>query len=260
MHEPMARAQDDEPALAEALDRLYTAPLDRFVAVRRELVASLRAAGEAAAVQVVASATRPTRTAWALNQVAHRRPELLRALFDARDRATKAQKQGDAEKIRGSVQEYRDRLAAAVDGAREVATVSGFSFNAGQARRIAETLQATSAARSQAQASLLAGRLTRDVEVDDPFAGLESGSTRHGEKKHGQELRERARAMQQAAQDRVASLEQKAVEARAAARHAGALARRASSDAERANRDAEEAEKRLDEAREALERLKGDRT
>ena len=49
----------------------------------KELVAALRARGEAAAAQAVAAAAKPTRTAWALNQVARARPELVEALLQA---------------------------------------------------------------------------------------------------------------------------------------------------------------------------------
>ena len=251
-------------AVSDALDRLYAAPLEQFVSTRRELVAALRASGELAASKVIASAEKPTRTAWALNQVARRRPELFRALFDARDRANQAQKHGDAEQVRATVREFRDRLADAVNGAREAAAETGFSFNAAQARRIAETLQAAGGAGSEARAGLLAGRLAHDVGLEDPFAGLEAGPQRgrerrdqqeRQEQKAQQERAERLHAIEQA-RDRVATLQRQAAEARAAARHATALARRAQSEADRADRAAAEAENRLDEARAELERLR----
>jgi acyl carrier protein len=43
-------------ALSEALDRLYAAPFDAFLPLRRELVVSLRAAGDAAAADEVVMA------------------------------------------------------------------------------------------------------------------------------------------------------------------------------------------------------------
>jgi hypothetical protein len=251
-------------AVSEALDQLYGAPLERFVPSRRELVASLRASGDIAASKLVASAEKPTRTAWALNQVARRRPELIRALFEARDRANQVQKQGDAEQVRASVREFRDRLTDAVNGAREAANETGFSFNAAQARRIAETLQAAGGAGSEARASVLAGRLAHDVGLEDPFAGLEAGpppgrgrQDRQAQqaRQERQERTERLRAIEQV-RERVAALERQAAEARAAARHANALARRAQSDAERADRAVAEAEKDLDQARAELQRLR----
>jgi hypothetical protein len=258
----MATQHDDAKSkpdpLSEALDRLYGAPLERFVALRRELVASLRGSGHGAASKVVGSAVKPSRTAWALNQVACRRPELLSALFAARDRATAAQNGGDSDEVRASVRAYRERLAEVVDGARTAAAEGGMDLGAAQGRRIGETLQAACAAGSEARADLLAGRLSQDVALEDPFAGLAPGPMAKGHKEEGgerQERQARQRAMDKA-RDQVATLEHKGAEARAAARQASALARRAQLEAERAARAAAEAEQELERARAEWQRLK----
>lgn len=245
--------------LSEALDQLYAAPLERFVALRRELAAQLRSSGDAAAAKRVGSAVKPSRTAWALNQVARRRPELLSALFEAWDRATATPKQSDSDQVRSSVRAYRERLAEVVHGARGVAAEVGVEFGAGQARRMGETLQALCAPGSEARASLLAGRLAQDVAVEDPFAGLAPGplpKRREGESRERQERKERQQAINRA-RDRVTALEHKASEASAAAREANALARRAQSDADRAARAVAEVEQQLERARAELRALKG---
>jgi hypothetical protein len=243
--------------LSEALDRLYGAPLERFVALRRELVASLRGSGDAAASKVVGSAVKPSRTAWALNQIARRRPELLSALFAARDRATAAQNRGDSDELRGCVRAYRERLAEVVDRARSAAAEAAMDLSAAQGRRIGETLQAC-AAGSEARAGLLAGRLSQDVALEDSFAGLGPGPVPKGHQEKGgerQARQARQRAIDQA-RDQVATLEHRAAEARAAARQASALARRAQSEAEDAARAAAEAEQKLERARAEWQRLK----
>jgi hypothetical protein len=250
------QASQPEP-LADALDRLYGAPLEQFVALRRELGAALRVAGELPASRLVATATKPTRTAWALNQVARRQPELLHALFDARDAAAAAQKQGDAEQVRTTVREYRTRLAGAVRAARDVLGEVGVEANAGQSRRIGESLQAASAGGVDARSKLLAGRLAQDVDVEDPFGGLEVGATtaRRSPEPHrpddsasrkreaaAQDARERALQRERAERERaikegrlhVMSLEEKARDARALAREAEVAAGRAQSAAEKA--------------------------
>lgn len=164
---------------AGALDRLYGAPFDDFVPTRRELVASLRAAGDAAGARVVAAATKPSRTAWALNQVARRRPELLAAALDARATAAVVQTFGDA--LRASARAYRDCLAELVQAASDVLREDGGELTASQGRRISATVQAVAGSDDAGvRGALLAGRLAADVDVDDPFAGLEAGPVREG--------------------------------------------------------------------------------
>ncbi len=161
-----------ESALAEALATLYAAPLDQFVAARREAVLRLRAAGEVAASRFIAAAGKPTRTAWALNQIARRRPDLVTAMVEAREAAAAAQSEGDAGGIREGAKKFRDALADVVRAAREELERAGLGLSAEQTRRMGETLQAL-AADDVARRALTAGRLTEDVPVEDPFAGLE---------------------------------------------------------------------------------------
>jgi hypothetical protein len=269
---------------AGALDRLYAAPFDEFVSTRRELVASLRAAGDVAGARVVAAATKPSRTAWALNQVARRRPELLAAALDARARAAAVQASGDA--LRASARAYRDRLTELVQAASDVLREDGGELTASQGRRISATVQAIAGSDdASVREALLAGRLAADVDVDDPFAGLEAGPVherrgtassprealppRQGPKRSHEaesaleKTRERerlAREREQREQEthaaelektraRVAALEDEARQARGAARDAEVAAGRAQAEAERLRRAVDAVEKRLSEAR-----------
>jgi hypothetical protein len=164
---------------AEAVERLYGAPLEGFVALRRELSVALRAAGDAAGAKVVAVIAKPSRTAWALNQVARRHPAVLKATLEARATAEAAQKSADGEAMRASARAYRDRLAEVVQTATDLAREDGAELNAAQGRRISATVQAVAASDDQAtREALAAGRLGADVDLDDPFAGLEMGATR----------------------------------------------------------------------------------
>lgn len=265
---------------AGALDRLYAAPFDDFVPTRREMVASLRAAGDAAGARVVAAATKPSRTAWALNQVARRRPELLAAALDARATAAVVQTSGDA--LRASARAYRDRLAELVQAASDVLREDGGELTASQGRRISATVQAVAGSDDAGvRGALLAGRLAADVDVDDPFAGLEAGPVREGgsgasptrepppgqgtKRSHDAEsalekARERERLAREREQERqaaelesmrarVAALEDEARRARVAARDAEVAAGRAQAEAERLRRAVEAVERRLSEAR-----------
>jgi hypothetical protein len=161
-----------ESALADALAGLYAAPLDQFVAARREATLRLRAAGEVAASRFIAAAAKPTRTAWALNQVARRRPALVSAMVEAREAAAAAQAEGDASGIREGAKRFRDAVAEVVRAARAGLEQAGLALSPEQTRRMGETLQAL-AADDVARRTLTAGRLTEDVPVEDPFAGLE---------------------------------------------------------------------------------------
>jgi hypothetical protein len=163
--------------VAEALEGLYGAPFDEFVARRKELATALRTAGDVAGSRLVAAATKPSRTAWALNQVARRRPELLRTTFEARVRAASAQTGG--EDVRATARAFRERLAEVVQAAGDAAREDGSELTVAQGRRIAATVQAAAAGdEGDVRERLMAGRLVADVDVDDPFAGLEIGPAR----------------------------------------------------------------------------------
>ena len=274
---------------AGALDRLYAAPFDDFVPTRREMVAALRAGGDVAGARAVAAAAKPSRTAWALNQVARRRPELLAAALEARAKAAAAQTSGDA--LRASARAYRDCLAALVQAASDVLSAGGAELTASQGRRISATVQAIAGADDAgAREALLAGRLVADVDVDDPFAGLEAAPVRERSETHSpreaappparhgvkrlhedastlekarereKQARERERLAREREQERqaaelekarakVAALEDEAREARVAAREAEVAAGRARAEAERLRRAVEAVEKRLSDAK-----------
>lgn len=253
--------------MSDALDRLYAAPLEGFVALRTELAAELRKAGDTDGARSVAAAPKPSHTAWALDQVAHHSPGVLHAMFEARAAAAAIQKRGEADEVRGAVRDYRSRVADVLKAAREALEKAGFAATAAQLRKMSESLQAGSVEGTEARRLLEAGRLARDVDQGDPFAGLEAGpARRHKEEppprrdaKHEAKEAERREAARkdaerrlEEARERVGQLEAAAREARAEARRAETAAARAQADAERARRASEEVEARLAKAREEL--------
>ena len=249
-------------ALATALDRLYSAPFDQFVAVRREIVEALRGSGDASTSRLVAAAAKPTRTAWALNQVARGQPELLRAVFSARHAAAASQHARDAAQIRETARDYRERVAQVVRAVRDLLAGQGVDLTVAQARRVGETLQAAAADESGVRRELVAGTLRRDIDSMDPFAGIEVGASRSPRQaeeprakpaeKPGNE--ERARAVA-GARKRVSELELEARDARAKARDAEVAATRTQRLAEQARRGVGEADERLARARDELRGL-----
>jgi hypothetical protein len=185
----MATRHSGESMAAEkALDTLYRAPLDGFVTLRKELAAGLRQAGDLEGARVLAGASKPTRTAWALNQAARNKPDLVTAVVRSRERASAAQKSADADAIRAAVREHRDAVDKMVAEVRAVLDQAGAPLNASQIRRVAETLR-TLATDDLARERLLARRLTEDVSQDDPFARMEVDSHRPADKPSSRPVR-----------------------------------------------------------------------
>ncbi len=264
--------------VSDALDRLYAAPLDAFVALRKELAGALRAAGDAAGAREVAAARKPSRPSWALNQVARRHPEAIRSAFDAHAAASRAQAQGAADEVRETVRAFRDALAEVVRRCAGIAAEGGVSLNAAQERQLGETVRAALA--SGTQDTLLSGRLRGEAEAEEeavfaeveasaapraPKPGAKAANAAEADDRRASEARERAaqRARQalmqdiDAAQARVSALDEEARQARIAAREGEIAARRAEAEAERARRVADDFEERLEKARAALAELHG---
>ena len=109
--------------LETALDELYAVDPADFMATRKQLVADLRAAGDAGAAKELGAARRPTNAAWALNQLARRHGDLVdqfleqsRALREAQDQAVS----GRPDELRSATRAQRDALAAVTQAANTV--------------------------------------------------------------------------------------------------------------------------------------------
>jgi len=254
---PPSSSPQDPAALA--LERLYGASLDDFLALRKQLAAELRSAGEVAASKAVAAAPKPTRTAWALNQISRQHPQLPRALLRARDQAS-AGSSGDADGLRQAAREYRERLNDVVRAARDLMVQSGMELNAIQLRRMTETLQAACAEEGGTRSHLLGGTLARDADADDPLAMLAAGPAAPARPRQDpavERARERERRDREERTQAVAAARAGIVELEGVAREALARLRAAQAETDRARRTAEQADARLAEARAKLARLEG---
>jgi hypothetical protein len=235
-------------SVADAIDRLYAAPLEGFVALRRSLAAELRALGDLAGSRDVAAAKKPSRKAWALNQVARRHPERLQAVMDAHAAAVAAHAQGDAPSVRETTRAFRDGLAEVVRASAEILTAANARMTAALSRELSDTVRAAIAGEPETRKLLLAGRLAEEIDADEPFAGVEVGPAGN-ENQRAQEARDLAI---EAARRRVAALEQEANAARAAAGHAEVAAKRAQAEADRARRALDVIVEQLEAARREL--------
>ena len=124
--------------LAEARSRLRAAPPREFVRLRRELVAELRAAGEAHVAKLVASQKKPNRAEWALAQVGADR---MRELERARAAARKAQEHASGDALRAAFAGYRRAVTAVLDDAVAIARKNGMTITAAQQREMRAALE-----------------------------------------------------------------------------------------------------------------------
>jgi len=273
------------------IERLYGLPPEEFVAARDELARQLRKDGDAAAAKRVAGLRRPTVVAWAVNQAARRRPELVTDLVEAGERLRQAQRRalsglrGGALRTAGS--ERRRAVERLLAEATSVLEESGRSPEAHR-DAIAATLQSASSTEAAA-AAVRAGTLDRELAAPSGFgevAGLqllqpppepeaperpasparrrvkldparrrELDAARRQRDQRRREARTAASVAGKAreAADQAAEAESEAAEAARRLAGESAQARRASEEARRA---AEEARRVADEAREAADTAK----
>jgi hypothetical protein len=273
------------------IERLYGLPTEEFVAARNELARQLRKDGDAAAAKRVAGLRRPTVVAWAVNQAARRRPELVTDLVEAGERLRQAQRRalsglrGGALRTAGS--ERRRAVERLLAEATSVLEESGRSPEAHR-DAIAATLQSASVDEAAA-AAVRAGTLDRELAAPSGFgevAGLQllqtppepeaperpAGPARRrikldparrreldaARRQRDQRRREARTAASVAgkareAADQAAEAESEAAEAARRLAGESAQTRRASEETRRA---AEEARRVADEAREAADTAK----
>ena len=103
----MAAADD----LGAAIAALYGGPAEDFVASRKSLTASLRAAGQRDEAAEVAKLRKPTRTAWALDAAVAAEPEVVDQVAAAA--AAMADAQGSGGDVRGAMADLRTAVGEA---------------------------------------------------------------------------------------------------------------------------------------------------
>jgi hypothetical protein len=162
-------------SLDEELDRLYQLPLSEFVKARNEIAAALKKNGDGDAAKRVRDLTKPSPSAWAVNQLYWRaRPE-LDELVAAGDRFREAQRaalSGDGSELEGAERDRRRATEAALRRIRYVLAESGRAGGDSLLQRITTTLESI-AAYGSASPIPMRGRLSEDL--DSPgFAALSS--------------------------------------------------------------------------------------
>jgi hypothetical protein len=239
----------------EALDRLYTAPPDRFTAERDALAKSLKTSDKAAA-SAVKALRRPPVTAWALNQVARNHAEDLSALFEADAELNRSQREGAGrEALAEAGRARREIIGRLVAAATRTLAEAGHPDSPANRDRIARTLAAV-AMDAEGRDALARGRLTGDLTpgsswetgfAAEPGAGAEpdeaaAAGRRRDLQRRGEELAAEAKRLGSEA----SRLEADAAKAEATARIARSVANEARRKADDVAGRAEDAQKIVD--------------
>jgi hypothetical protein len=164
----------------DAIDRLYSLPLEDFTGERNELARELRAEGRREDAERVKALRKPSVSAWAVNRAVREEPGLLEALLGAGGELRQAHRQasrgGGAAQLREAAGAEREAVEALAGAARKAA-----GRRAGDALmdRVRATLHAASL--DEPARDLVA----RGLVVDDlvavglgPFAS-DAGGARH---------------------------------------------------------------------------------
>jgi hypothetical protein len=143
------------PRAESELERLYGLPLEEFTRARAEAARRIRPDDREAA-EIVAAARKPTRAAWAVNQLARSEPAGIRALLDSADRLREAKA---PEAVREAMSEQRHALEGLVRTARERLDLPEAGLE-----RVRESLQAATID-PEARGLLERGRFTKERQA-----------------------------------------------------------------------------------------------
>jgi hypothetical protein len=140
-------------------------------AARNALAMVLGGAGDKVGAATVAKLRRPTATAWALNQIARRQPDLIDAALDARAAllaVTEGTGRGEAVDLRAATSQDREATRAVLAAARSL--LGG--EDAGLSSRITSTLLAA-VVDPEVAATLVSGRLATEQDASAFSLGAE---------------------------------------------------------------------------------------
>jgi hypothetical protein len=206
--------------LDEALDQLYDAAPEEFVAVRTRLAKELKAEGHRDHADEVGKVRKPIVAAWALNRLARDQRRDIDLLLDSGHRLRSAQAgvlRGEARELFEQAQRTeREAIGRLVRAAEQLLTERGGSSPAVR-EQIAVSLHAA-AISEQGRALLAAGRFTQPLTVEgfEALAGLAAPPSKRPVKpkpsRSAEELKE-ARAELAEARKRLRQAERTAHEA-----------------------------------------------
>ena len=241
-------------ATDRAADELYGLPLAEFTKARDDLARRLRKERKRDEADAVKAMRKPTVAAWALNQIARKRPQDVQRLLSAGKQLRKAHEAllagGDRSALQKASARERELIDTLTQDATAVAGEAGTASTAALDERIRTTLHAA-ALDEETAAGLAAGRLVHDREAVGMFgsgdaAPVEPREPRKGAAKRAEDTgsRERDRALAAARSDERKAERDHATAAKATerARNRAAEAEQRAADARAALREAEHRE------------------
>lgn len=153
--------------LAEVADELYGLPPAKFTAARDERARAARAAGRAADAAAIRKLTRPTMSAWLVNQLSRDAPEQLGRLFDVGEALQDAQRTLAGDRLRELSAQRRHVVSDLLPVAAGLAGQAGQPASATVLDEVRATLEAALADQG-ARDAVRSGRLTKALA----YAGL----------------------------------------------------------------------------------------
>ena len=244
------------------IDRLFELSPERFVAERDATAQRLRSGGDVEAAARVTKLRRPTVAAWALDQLARRRPDDVRELTALGDDLRRAQRRAlsgvGADELRELGARRRRLVEGLTQAAEEVLGDAGRASSPSIHQAIASTLEAAAVSADDA-AALQLGRLERDLSPQSGFDAVDGFSVveplRRGTRAQPKPARPSAsdRRRLEAARSRVREASQQADIRRDAEQHAAESLRADDERADAAATEVAELERALREARAELD-------
>ena len=167
----MAKLDDD-------IDALFKLPLTDFIDARKTLAARLKKNGYADEAQDVKGLTKPSISAWTVNQVYWNHRVEFDELISTGQRFRKAQASGKMVNMREALDARREALAQLSDLAMEILRDGGHNPSLDVLRRITTTLEALSSLASFSD-DATPGRLTQDIDPPgfDSFGSFTPSAT-----------------------------------------------------------------------------------
>lgn len=166
--------------LNDEVDDLFKLPLAEFTDARNVLAKRLKQSGRATDADYVKTLTKPSVSAWTVNQLYWQHRDEFEALLEAGQRVRQAQISGAANKLadmRQALDARRESLTELSDVATSLLQESGHNPSPDTVRRITTTLEALSALELFTD-DLTLGRLTQDVDPPgfESFASFMPGA------------------------------------------------------------------------------------
>ena len=224
--------------LKDDVDELFKLPLSEFIGARNALAGQLQKSGQANDANLVKTLTKPSVSAWAVNQLYWKHRVAFDKLLAAGQRL-----RGKVTDMRSALDARREALLRLADLATSLLSDAGHSLSQDTIRRVTTTLEALSALSD----GPTLGRLTQDVDPPG-FESLASFSLSGGAMKPVKEPA-RVTALQ-------AAREEKTRQAKiAAAKTSLQAAKKSLADA---NAEAKQADKQLREAEEQFKQAKAE--